>query len=82
MKKKELIELLKYSSPESIWVVNYQNKLRELKCPFRVRAKYKIGRLEMGDVYFVTYVKLATNLKVVFMVDGLPYFYYHFEILI
>lgn len=81
MKKQELIQLLKYSSPTSIWVVSYNNELQELQCPIKVIAIKDIGDLKQGKTYSVTYIKLATNLKVVFMVKGQPYFYYHFEIL-
>jgi len=68
VKKQELIQLLKYSSPTSIWVVSYKNELQELKCPFKVIAIKDIGDLKQGKTYSVTYIKLATNLKVVFMV--------------
>lgn len=82
MNHKELAELLKYASPYSILVVNYQNKIMELKCPFKVLVKNEVGKLIKGRIEKVELVKLSTNLKTVFIVKGEAYYYYHFNILI
>ncbi len=76
------IELLKYASPKSIWVVNYENKLMELECPFNVKCINDIGFLKTGEIYQVSYIKLSTDFKIVYLIEGKLYFYYHFTILI
>jgi len=82
MKNSELVELLRYSTPWSIWVVTFENKLIELKCPFMVLAIRNVGKIAPGEMCIVTYIKLSTNLQVVYIIDDTPYFYNHFEILI
>lgn len=82
MNNRELGELLKYSSPYSILVVTYQKKLIELYCPFKVKIKQDIGDLKIGGIVEVRMVKLATNLKTVFIIENKAYYYYYFDILI
>lgn len=82
MKNKELAELLKYSSPYSILVVSWRDKLVEMFVPITVRAKQNVGELKKESFYKVTYVKLATNMKMVFIVNEKPYFASNFDILI
>lgn len=82
MKNSELLELLRYSTPWSIWVVSFENKLIEMKCPFVVLAIRNVGKISIGEMCIVTYLKLSTNLQVVYIVEDTPYFFTHFEILI
>ena len=82
MNQKDLVELLKYSSPYSILVVTYKNELVELFCPFTVYVKQDIGELKEGENASVTMVKLSTNLKTVFVIEEKAYYYFYFEILI
>jgi len=82
MNQKDLVELLKYSSPYSILVVTYKNELVELFCPFTVKIKQDIGELLKGDNVSVSLVKLSTNLKTVFVIEDKAYYYFYFEILI
>lgn len=82
MKNKVLAELLRYSSPMSIWVVTSKNKLIELQCPFRVKCIKTVGYIKESEIYDVKYIKLATDFRIVFMVENHPYYYCYFEILI
>ena len=82
MNEKQMAELLKYASPYSILVVNYLNKIIELKVPFRVQLKNDVGNLAKGKIEEVELVKLSTNLKTVFIVKEEAYYYYHFNIII
>ena len=82
MNEKQMAELLKYASPYSILVVNYLNKIIELKVPFRVQLKNDVGNLTKGKIEEVELVKLSTNLKTVFMIDDKAYYFYHFNILL
>jgi hypothetical protein len=82
MDKKDLAEQLKYSSSEWVYIVTWNNLLRQLFCPFRVAVLYSIGPLYKGEVVWVEQVKVTMELKTVFVIDGSAYFYYHFDILI
>jgi hypothetical protein len=82
MQNKELFELLKYSSPYSIWVVTYENELLELKCPFKVKSNINAGPVREGGIYSVIQVKLTSDFIIVFIVEEFAFFNYHFDILI
>ncbi len=82
MTKKELAELLKYSSPREIYVITWNNILKRLFCPFRVRVMQDVGLLKRGHIVFVSEVKVTLELKTVYVIDKEAYYYYHFEILV
>lgn len=82
MNRNQLAELLKYSSPKSILVVTYNDKIIELKVPFRVEAIHDIGFLTKGKVLEVEKVMLSTNVITVFIISGSAYHFYWFNILI
>jgi hypothetical protein len=82
MTKKEMAELLKYSSPREIYVITYNNILKRLFCPFRVKVLQDIGALKRGQIVLVNEVKVTLELKTVFMINGQAYYYYHFDILV
>ena len=74
--------LLKYSSPYSILVVTKEDKLIELRCPFEVEVIKNIKNMMNGQIKEVSQVKLATNNKLVYIIDKKPFFYDHFKILL
>jgi len=82
MNEHELVELLKYSSPKTIYVVTWNNILKLLFCPFKVKAKNSIGDIKKGHVVWVEQVKVTLDLKTVFIIKGKAYYYYHFDIVI
>ena len=82
MDKNELAEQLKYSSSEWLYVVAWNNLLKQLFCPFRVLVMTDIGPLKKGQTVWVEAVKVTMELKTVFVIDGGAYFYYYFDILI
>ena len=82
MTKKELAELLKYSSPREIYVITWKNTLIKLFCPFEVQVLQDIGTLKKGQFVFVDEIKVTIELKTVFIIDTKAYYYYHFEILV
>ena len=82
MTKKELAELLKYSSSKEIYVITYNNILKRLICPFRVRVLQDIGNLKKGQIVLVSEVKVTLELKTVFLINGQAYYYYHFDIIV
>ncbi len=77
-----MAELLKYSSPREIYVITYNNILKRLFCPFRVKVLQDIGALKRGHIVLVNEVKVTLELKTVFMINGQAYYYYHFDIIV
>lgn len=82
MTKKELAELLKYSSPREIYVITWNNILKRIICPFKVRVLQDVGLLKREQIVLVSEVKVTTELKTVYMINGQAYYYYHFDVLV
>ena len=81
MTKKELVELLKYSSPLEIYVITWNNILKRLFCPFRVKVLQDIGALKKGQTVLVQEIKVTLELKTVYIINNEAYYYHHFDIL-
>lgn len=81
MTKMELAHILKYSDPNEIWIVNVLNELQRLKCPFEVMALLDIGTLKKRQIVLVVEVKVTSDIKTVFIINGQGYYYHYFEIL-
>ena len=81
MNGKENVELFDYCSPKSILVVTWYGKLKTLYCPFYVKVEVDIGKLKKGQYAKVDWVKLATNGKTVFGINGEAYQYFYFDII-
>lgn len=82
MTKKELAELLKYSSPREIYVITWNNVLKRLFCPFRVKVLQDIGTLKKGQIVLVQEIKVTLELKTVFIIKNEAFYYYHFDIIV
>jgi hypothetical protein len=80
MTKKEMAEVLKYASPNELYIITWENKLLRLCCPFTVIAMHEVGELMIGELLFVDEVKVTQDLITVYLIKGKAYFYYHFEI--
>ncbi len=74
--------LLKYSTPHSILVVTAEDKLIELNWPFKVVVIKNVKNMMISEIKEVSQVKLATNNKLVYIIEDKPYFYNYFTILI
>ena len=81
MTKKELVELLKYSSPKEIYVITWNNILKRLFCPFRVKVLQDIGALKKGQTVLVQEIKVTLELKTVYIINNEAYYYHNFDIL-
>ena len=81
MTKRELAELLKYSSPREIYVITHYNVLKRVFCPFPVTVLQEIGVLKRGQIVLVDEIKVTLELKTVYNIDNEAYYYYHFNIL-
>ena len=82
MNRENLVELLRYSSPYSILIVNYRNEIMELHCPFKVQVKEDVGDLIRGKILEVSMVKLSYELKTVYVIKNNPFYFWHFYILV
>lgn len=80
MTDEELAEFLKDISPNELWIVNYQNRLQILTCPFLVILKEDILFLRKHQEVYVELVRVTRDLKIVFMVGGTAFYAYHFII--
>lgn len=81
MNEKQLAEILKYSSPDTLYIVTWNNLLKILFCPFEVIVKQQIGELKEKEIVLVEAVKVTARLKTVYIIKGRAYFYDHFEIM-
>ena len=81
MSNEELIELLKYSSPHIIYVINSQNRIIKLHTPFKLMVLQDIGVLRKNQLVSCTEIKITNQGRIVFYIDGKNYHTYHFDIL-
>lgn len=81
MTRAELAEILKYSHPKELYIIDWKNRLVVLRCPFKVMVKKDIGYLKKHEIVKVDSVKVTLELITVYVVEEQLYFYYHFEIL-
>ncbi|MBU2905116.1 hypothetical protein KO529_10000 [Arenibacter algicola] len=82
MNKEDLAEQLKHSSSEWIYIVTWNNILKQLFTPFKVAVLRPVGQLYKGQVVWVERVKVTMDLKTVFVIEGAAYYYYYFDILV
>lgn len=81
MNKKQLAEILKYSSSNQLYIVTWNNLLKLLLCPFKVLVLQDIGKLKADTIIWVEEVKVTIEVKTVFIIEGKAYYYFYFEIL-
>lgn len=82
MTKKELAEILKYSSPREIYIISYNNLLIRLVCPFKVQVIHEVGLLRYGQIVLVDEIKVTLELKTVYVIQSKAYYYYYFDIVL
>jgi hypothetical protein len=81
MNDEQIAFTLKHSSPHSMLIVSKANKITELSCPFRVQVLRPIGLYAKHQVLVVSSIKVTKNLITVYIISGLAYHYFHFEIM-
>lgn len=69
-------------NPESILVVTKEGVLMRLKCPFKAVLVIEVGNLKETQIYFIQAVYLDGNFIMLYVVEGAPYYYHYFEILL
>lgn len=81
MNKKEIAQILKFSSPNVLYVVDENNQLLKLECPFKVLVLVSVGELKKGVIESVSQVKVTNKLITVFCVKEKLYWCCYFEII-
>ena len=81
MSNKELIELLKSCSPNIIYVVNDENRIIKLQTPVKLLVLFDIGDFLKSQIVTCSELKITTNARIVFYIDGKNYHTYYFDIL-
>jgi hypothetical protein len=78
----DLAEELSYSSSDSIYVVTFDNLLKQVFTPFKTSVLSDVGELLKGQIVWVEQVRMTFQLKTVFIVDGKAYYHFHFGFII
>jgi hypothetical protein len=81
MTDNELAELLKTSSPKTLYIVNEKGELKAMKCPFRVIVLINVAKLEKGQSVMVDEIKVTYELITVYSINGDLYYYYYFDLI-
>lgn len=79
MSKKNLIKILKYTSPNHLYIITLDNVLIKLICPFGVIVLQDVGELKTGEIVNVERVKVTYQMITVFSIQNKLYYYYHFD---
>jgi len=82
MMDKDLAEQLEHSSSEWIYILTWNNLLKQLFTPFEVEVIRSVGDLEIGQIVWVSQVKVTPQLKTVYIIEGKAYYFFHFDIII
>jgi hypothetical protein len=81
MNQKEIAEINKYCTPNSILIVTKNKKLIRLFCPFYVKTLQDVGFIKKDEVVKVEKVKITQSLELVYIIGGYNYLYKYFTIL-
>jgi len=81
MSNKELIELLKHCSPDIIYVVNDENRIIKLHTPIKLLVLFDVGDYRKNQIVTCSELKITTEARIVFYIDGKNYHTYYFDIL-
>ena len=81
MSNKELIELLKHCSPDIIYIVNDDNRIIKLHTPIKLLVLFDVGDYRKNQIVTCSELKITTEARIVFYIDGKLYHTYYFDIL-
>jgi len=81
MSNKELIELLKHCSPDIIYIVNDENRIIKLHTPIKLLVLFDVGDYHKNQIVTCSELKITTEARIVFYIDGKNYHTYYFDIL-
>lgn len=81
MTNEDIAYVLKYSSPNSMLVLWKNGRLMEVNCPFKVQVLMPIGIYKKNQILVVNAIKVTNDLITVYIISGLAYHYFHFDIM-
>jgi len=71
-----------YFNPKTIFVITWNNRLRVLRCPFKVESIKPIHNIIEGEIYLVKNVKESKSGITIFEIGNSFYRYKYFDILL
>ena len=77
---KEMAEFLKGISPYKLYIINADNKIEVLICPFEATSKIDVAFIKKHQRVLVELVKITRTLKTVFIIEGQAFFAINFNI--
>jgi len=80
MNQKEIAEINKYCTPNSILIVTKNKKLVRLFCPFYVKALQDLDFIKKDEIVKVEKVKITQSVELVYVINGGNYMYRYFAI--
>ncbi|TJY37933.1 hypothetical protein [Pontimicrobium aquaticum] len=82
MNAKQLLKTLQFSSPRVIYIINFQNKLKALRTPFKVRVIKPVNDFTLGQELTVDRIWNTDKLVTVFEIKNEFYQYHYFDIVL
>lgn len=82
MDYEKLADQLRFSTPKSLLIVNFNNLLQEIFCPFKVTVLVNVGGLVKGQEAWVEEIRVTKELRTVYIINGMGYHYHYFDIAI
>jgi len=79
--EKILDEIRKLCDPYSILVI-YGRRLIKVRCAFKVRVLVEVAGWKEGDEKWVEKVMVTRDLRMVYIIQGVGYHFYLFQILL
>lgn len=77
-KREYIRKLFEVVSSDSILILDKDNRLIRVNCPFTVLVAFKVPGLNIGDVEAVTAVRMSIDLIDVYIINRQPYYHYNF----
>jgi hypothetical protein len=77
---REMAEFLRDISPNQLLIVNKNDRIEVLFCPFEVISKDDISFIKKHQSVFVELIKVTRDLKTVFIIRGKAFYAIHFYI--
>lgn len=82
MKAKQLLKTLQFSSPRIIYIINYQNKLKALRCPIKIKVVKPVNDFVLGQELIIDRIWNTNKLETVFEINGEFYQYHYFDFIL
>ena len=74
--------LMSQISFDSLLVMDKQDNLRRVFCPFKAKSRVKFPEISKGEIVVVDQLAITTDLRDVYLIGQKPYYSIHFIVLI